>query len=102
MWEVQDGFRVAAKVLRCSILAAITMLGLPRSTFSHAYQNAKYLDTFFHDPCREECDFFGMHEYYFCFQTNDRILIGEIRRFHPWRWRYDPRKMNPLEGSSVS
>jgi len=63
------------------------------------YQQAKFVEYSTFSPCHYDCQPFNVVYFNFCFQVDQRFLIGNT---YAWKWEYDPSKMSPLQGTNVS
>jgi hypothetical protein len=60
-------------------------------------QQGVYLSDTVTNPCHYDCPL--PDHFWFCFATDDKVLIGETIA---WRWQYDPKEMYKLRKQTVS
>lgn len=85
------------RFLRVLFFLVFVFYGHPCSSGQREYKQATYLDD--GDRVSTAFDPALITHFYFCFETEGKVLIGEKSA---WNWEYDPRKMYVLRGKMVS
>jgi hypothetical protein len=86
-------------VRQCLATAILIVLFPMLAIGAHQYEQARFLDYSVYSPCHYDCQPFNVVYFNFCFQTETQVFIG---RTWAWKWQYDPSKMAPLKGTTVS
>ena len=92
-WKGSQQMRTTSRIL--SVL--IVVIGCAQA--ASQYQQAKFVEYSTFSPCHYDCQPFNVVYFNFCFQVDQRVLIGNT---YAWKWEYDPSQMQTLQGGNVS